>query len=105
MNEDRTGEILKSPAEFIVDNKQAFSVKENDSFRIFVYSLSRFYKLPSRRTIVRAIDDLYKDTILEFRRILESIPGRVALTSDGWSTVSCADILSSLYIGFEKIGV
>jgi hypothetical protein len=64
INDDRKGEILKSLVEFIVDDKQAFSVVENDSFRKFVYSLNRFYKLPSRRTIVRAIDDVYKDTIV-----------------------------------------
>jgi hypothetical protein len=51
-----------------------------------VYSLNRFYKLPSRRTIVRAIDDVYKEKIAEFMIILESIPGRVALTCDGWSS-------------------
>jgi hypothetical protein len=86
INDVRKGEIPKSLVEFIVYDKQTFSVGENDSFRKFVYSLNRFYKLPSRRTIVRAIDDVYKDTIVEFRRILESIPGRVALTCDGWSS-------------------
>jgi hypothetical protein len=89
---------------FIVDDKQAFQVVEKASFQNFVRSLNRYYKLPSRRTIVRAIDDVYNQAALDFKAIIENIPGRVAFTCDGWSLVSCAGTLSLHCIGFAMNG-
>jgi hypothetical protein len=60
-------------------------VAEKSSFQKFVRSINRYYKRPSRRTIVSAIDDVYNQAALDFRAIIEEIPGRVASTCDGWS--------------------
>jgi hypothetical protein len=86
INDQRKSEILTALCTFIVDDKQAFQVVEKASFQNFVRSLNRYYKLPSSRTIVHAIHDLYNQAALDFKAIIENIPGRVAFTCDGWSS-------------------
>jgi hypothetical protein len=83
IDDQRKSEILTALCMFIVDDKQAFQVVKKASFQNFVRSFNRYYKLPSRRTIVRAIDDVYNQSALDFKAIIENIPGRVAFTCDG----------------------
>ena len=77
---------MQSLVEFIVDDKQAFCVVEKPSFRAFVKSLNKFYEVPHRRTLVRSIRDQYQEALGRLKVVLDDIPGKVALTADGWSS-------------------
>ncbi len=78
--------MTKSLAEFIVDDKQAFRLVESRSFAPFCKNMNRHYVLPSRQSLVRAVHDAYRHALVEFRRCVAQIPGRVALTLDGCSS-------------------
>ena len=71
---------------WVADDKQAFSVVESQSFARFLQTIDSPYKLPSRRTLVRCLDDEFSAAKLKFLAILSEIPGRVAVTLDGWSS-------------------
>jgi BED zinc finger len=86
MYDETKAEILSSMVDFVVDNKQGFRVVESPSFATFCKTMNKYYELPSRRTFVRAIHDEYTACLLKFRKIIEQIPGRVAVTADGLSS-------------------
>jgi hypothetical protein len=71
---------------WIVDDKQAFQVVEKPSFSAVCKSLNKFYALPSRRSLVRGIEDAYENVGRNIRDMFNKIPGRVAITCDGWSS-------------------
>ena len=83
---EKKASITKSLVEFIVDNKQLIRLVESRSFAAFLKHCNRHYKLPSRQTIVRSIHDQYAEWLCNFLAMIEKIPGRVALTLDGWSS-------------------
>jgi hypothetical protein len=86
MDAQEKADILKSLVEFVVDNKQPFQLVESKSFSSFCMKMNRKFPLPSRRTFVRALHDEYAEALQNFLSQLERIPGRVALTLDGWSS-------------------
>jgi hypothetical protein len=69
-----------------VDDKQVFRVVENRKFQRFVSCLNKLYRMPSRRTDVRGIEDRYAVARRDFCNIVDGIPGQVALSYDGWSS-------------------
>jgi hypothetical protein len=86
IDDERRAQILKSLVRFVVEDKQSFSIVQKPAFHGLVKSLNRFYNIPSRDTLVRAINDQYGVVHQQFRTVLDSIPGCVALTCDGWSS-------------------
>lgn len=72
--------------DWTVDDKQSFCVVENPTFQHFLDLLNPSFNMPSRRTLVRGITDAYNSRRVDFMRLLGSVPGRVALTCDGWSS-------------------
>ena len=84
--DEQRAAIFEEFIAWIVDDKQSFRVVENDRFRGFVNRLNHLYKLPSRRTLVRGIQDQFEQAEARFMNILSNIPGKVALTCDGWSS-------------------
>ena len=48
--------------------------------------MNKFFKIPAARTVVRVIEDAYDSARLRFQETIDSIPGRVALTADCWSS-------------------
>ena len=86
MDEKTQDSINQSLIQFVVDNKQSFSIVESSSFKTFVNRLNRWFRVPSRRTLCRGLADQYMEALRKFKSILEEIPGRVALTADGWSS-------------------
>lgn len=77
---------MKALVQWVVDDKQAFQVVEKASLKNLFRKLNMRFKVPTRRTLVRGLGDEYEVAEEEFRKILESVPGRVALTCDGWSS-------------------
>ena len=87
MSDDAKEHALKALTEFIVDQKESFFVVDKESFHTFCRSLNKWYTPPSRQTLVRSVlQDLYVTAQRRFVRELQNIPGRVALTLDGWSS-------------------
>ena len=77
---------LEALVDFIVDNKQPFSLVESKSFAAFLRTIDTRYELPSRRTFCRALTDIYGEAFVKLQAVLQGIPGRVALTIDSWSS-------------------
>lgn len=70
----------------VIDNKESFSLVENDSFISFCYSLNPAYNLPSRRTLCNQIKTEYGLAFEKILKILNETEGRLSVTGDGWST-------------------
>jgi hypothetical protein len=83
---DEKASIFEALVNWIVDDKQAFRVVENLKFQRLIRRLNPLYRIPSRRTVVRGIADGYEVALQNFREIISTIPGRVAITCDGWSS-------------------
>ena len=64
-NDDITELLL----DWIIDDKQAFRVVENEKFRRFINVLDPAYVLPVRKTISSKVDVLYENK-LEFLKVL-----------------------------------
>ena len=54
--------------EWIIDDKQAFSVVENPKFTKFINALDPGYDLPVRQTILIKVDVLYENK-LEYLKV------------------------------------
>ena len=61
-------EITQLLLEWIIDDKQAFSVVENKKFRKFIHALDSSYDLPVRQTISNKVDVLYENK-LEYLKV------------------------------------
>ncbi|CEP02542.1 hypothetical protein PBRA_009126 [Plasmodiophora brassicae] len=71
---------------WIVDEKRAFSIVESPYFESFLQTLDPRYQLPSRRTLMRSLVDQYHIAREKIQVVLDRIPGRLAITVDGWSS-------------------
>ena len=86
MQDDVNADILRCLVEFVVDNKQPFQLVESKYFARFCMKMNGKFPLPSHRNFVRALHDEYSGALQRFLAQIERIPGRVALTLDGWSS-------------------
>ena len=86
LDDDKRSRLFSKLVNWIVDSKQAIRVVDNDFFTEFMHELNPFFKVPSRRTISRGIEDAYEETKVKIAVALQSIPGDVAITCDGWSS-------------------
>lgn len=86
MPDDEKVAVFYALVDWIVDDKQAFCVVENSKFQKFVSRLNNLYRLTSRCTVVRGLEDRYEVALRNFCNIFADIPGRVALICDGWSS-------------------
>lgn len=66
-NEDNE-QITERLLEWIIDDKQSFSVVENSKFKHFIEGLNAAYTLPVRQTVSTKIDVLF-DNKLEFLKV------------------------------------
>jgi hypothetical protein len=71
--------VFDALVKWVVDDKQSFRVVENPLFKKLMRTLNPLYVVPSRRTLVRGIDDQCKEALQDFHRVLSKIPGRVAI--------------------------
>ncbi|KAH8932110.1 hypothetical protein BDL97_19G056000 [Sphagnum fallax] len=88
LDSDMTADIMTKVVEWVIDTKQSFSSVEAPSFKAMTKALNRFWPGCSRATLIRAINDEMTAATVQFRQVVESIPGRVAITCDGWSARS-----------------
>jgi hypothetical protein len=88
LDSDTIADIMTKVIEWVIDTKQNFSSVEAPSFKAMTKALNRFWPGCSRATLIRAINDEMTAAIVQFRQVVESIPGRVAITCDGWSARS-----------------
>ena len=86
LSDDARADIFQALVLWVVDDKQAFQVVEKASFKNLVSKLNKNFSVPARRTLCRGLVEEYHVGEQEFRAIVESIPGRVAITCDGWSS-------------------
>jgi len=57
---------------------------ENEGFKNMIKTICPLYKLPSRNTIERRIDDIYDVIAGDFRKILSTVQ-YVVVTTDAWT--------------------
>lgn len=57
---------------------------ENEGFKNMIKTICPLYKLPSRNTIERRIDDIYDVIAGDFRKTLSTVQ-YVAVTTDAWT--------------------
>lgn len=86
LDDDKRARLLSKLVNWIMHNKQLIAVVENNFFKEFIHELNPFFNVQSRRTIGRGVDDAYEEAKAKIALVLESIPGDVALTCDGWSS-------------------
>jgi hypothetical protein len=86
LGDERCAEVLTAPVRWVADDKQSFSVAEKQSFKKFVHVIFRNYKLPSRRTLGRALVDEFESAMTQFRSVLDGVSGRFGLTLCCWSS-------------------
>uniref|UniRef100_A0A6P7GZ57 Zinc finger BED domain-containing protein 1-like n=1 Tax=Diabrotica virgifera virgifera TaxID=50390 RepID=A0A6P7GZ57_DIAVI len=88
---------------FICKDSQPFSVVDNEGFQYLLKVTAPHYKIPSRSTITRWIDDKY-DVLSTMLKIKISNVEHVTLTSDIWSDMqmrSFLDVTAHFGVGTE----
>lgn len=90
-------------SEWSVDDKKSLQVVGKAACRNLMRAVNRFYNVPSSRSVVRSIHDLYQNRPKEIQALLEDISEKVALTADGWSSRVMRGyfVLSLHSIGFK----
>src|SRR5436190_8163209 len=80
-------EKTQKVVEWIVLDLQPFKVVEGEAFREMVSKLDPQYQVPSRETIKKAIMKSFEDRKTVVKNFIKNIPGKVALTTDIWSSL------------------
>ncbi|CAN1129368.1 Putative AC transposase [Linum perenne] len=62
------------------------SIAEHLHFKRFCYSLQPLFNVPLRNTLKRDVMRLYLDERDNIQRLIDSTKGRVAITTDMWTT-------------------
>ena len=74
-------------------NLQSFKVIEGEAFCKMVSKLDPQYQVPSRETIKKAIMKSFEDRKTVVKNFIKNIPGKVALTTDIWSSLKSEGFL------------
>jgi len=80
-------EKTQKVVEWIVFDLQPFKVVEGEAFREMVSKLDPQYQVPSRETIKKAIIKSFEDRKTVVKNFIKNISGKVALTTDIWSSL------------------
>ena len=75
-------EKTKSLVKWIICNLKSFSVVESESFIKFIYKLDPRYRLPSRHTIKRLINQEFEQKRNTIQDFLQNISSKVSLICD-----------------------
>ena len=86
-------EKTQKVVEWIVLDLQPFKVVEGEAFREMVSKLDPQYQVPSRETIKKAIMKSFEDRKTVVKNFIKNIPGKVALTTDIWSSLKSEGFL------------
>ena len=68
-NKNHNDEITELLIEWIIDDKQAFKVVENNKFKNFIKILDPTYALPVRQTVSLKVDNMYSNKF-EFLKVI-----------------------------------
>ncbi|KAK3212504.1 hypothetical protein Dsin_017210 [Dipteronia sinensis] len=74
-------------AEMLILDELPFRFVENRGFRRFCFELCPLFDLPSRRTIVRELYQLYIDEKMRLKKYFSRSKVRVCLTTDTWTSI------------------
>ena len=86
-------EKTQKVVEWIVLDLQPFKVVKGEAFREMVSKLDPQYQVPSRETIKKAIIKSFEDRKTVVKNFIKNIPGKVALTTDIWSSLKSEGFL------------
>ncbi|KAE8236777.1 hypothetical protein A4X03_0g9329, partial [Tilletia caries] len=70
---------------WLVRDQQSLSVLDHPDFRAFLDALPGDYMCPSRKTMTRSILTDFSSSKVAIKTYLATLPGRIALTTDGWT--------------------
>ncbi|CAN1789751.1 Putative AC transposase [Linum perenne] len=70
----------------VLMHEYPLSIVEHLHFKRFCYSLQPLFNVPSRNTLKRDVMRLYRDERAKIQRLIDSSKGRVAITTDMWTT-------------------
>ncbi|CAB5374907.1 unnamed protein product [Rhizophagus irregularis] len=73
--------------EWIVLDMQPFKVVEGEAFRKMISKFDPKHNLPTRNTIKNWVINLFKERRESIKNYVKTIPGKVALTTDIWSSL------------------
>ncbi|KAK2658635.1 hypothetical protein Ddye_005168 [Dipteronia dyeriana] len=79
--------MLSALAEMLILDELPFRFVENRGFRKFCFELCPLFDLPSRRTIVRELYQLYIDEKIKVKKYFNRSKVRVCLTTDTWTSI------------------
>ncbi|KAK2639889.1 hypothetical protein Ddye_027684 [Dipteronia dyeriana] len=74
-------------AEMLILDELPFKFVENRGFQRFCFELCPLFDLPSRRTIVRDLYQLYIDEKIKLKEYFNRSKVRVCLTTDTWTSI------------------
>ncbi|KAK3188999.1 hypothetical protein Dsin_028560 [Dipteronia sinensis] len=74
-------------AEMLILDELPFRFVENRGFRRFCFELCPLFDLPSRRTIVRELYQLYIDEKMKLKKYFSRSKVRVCLTTNTWTSI------------------
>ncbi|RYR39204.1 hypothetical protein Ahy_A09g044690 [Arachis hypogaea] len=73
-------------ASYVVAGDKPFNIVDDRRFRNWVKYISPTLKLPSKNTVKADIVKVHKREVAKLKKILVSIPNRICLTSDLWTS-------------------
>ncbi|CAN1338929.1 Putative AC transposase [Linum perenne] len=76
----------KELATVVLMHEYPLSIVEHLHFKRFCYSLQPLFNVPSRNILKRDVMRLYFDERAKIQRLIDSSKGRVAITTDMWTT-------------------
>lgn len=79
--------------EWIVLDMQPFKVIEGDAFRKMISKFDPKHETPTRNTVKNLVVKLFKKRRESIKNYVETIPGKVALTTDIWSSLKSEGFL------------
>ncbi|CAD6918446.1 unnamed protein product [Tilletia controversa] len=79
---------------WIVRDQQSLSVVAHPDFRAFLSAAAGGYDPPSRYVLTNKIRNDYEDMKVVIKGYMRSLPGKIALTTDGWTAANGDQFLS-----------
>jgi hypothetical protein len=79
---------------WIINDQQPFNVVENIQFKNLLFVLDCRYKLPTRQTVSKRIDEIFEEQKKIIYNILSSLNQKMSITTDAWTACTNQAYLS-----------
>ncbi len=86
MDKETQKKATTALARLIVDAKLPFNMVTNKAFRDFIQTLNKHVPSISRRTIVREIENEFKERMPMIKECIRKVDSNITLTCDVWSS-------------------